>query len=169
MSASGFRVVLRSLCYPQKFRGHEESWVCAQAHVSPPRFFLNTGRLCSAGSGCRAPFPTIVARLQPSDSPCRFSTPPVFPRSCLTTSCKRWFCAWWRHRHGAGRRSVCCRRRVGVGLRFSVARFLRLDGQGSPRLPGRLLRPCHSRPPRRSPFGSPIAPPGMLLSWLLSP
>ena len=39
------------------------------------------------------PFPTIFARMQPSDSPCRFSTPPVFPRSCLTKSRKRRFCA----------------------------------------------------------------------------
>ncbi len=82
---------------------------------------------------------------------------------------KRWFCAPRLSVVTPRRRSACRRRRVGVGHRFSVARILRLDGQGSPRLPGRLLRPCHSRPPRRSPFGSPLAPPGMLLSWLLSP
>ena len=31
------------------------------------------------------PFPTIVARMQPSDSPCRVSMPPVCPRLCLTS------------------------------------------------------------------------------------
>ena len=114
------------------------------------------------------PFPTIIARMQPSDSPCRVSMPPVCPRLCLTS---RASVGSVRHdsRREAGRRSACSRRRVGVGHRFSVARIFRLDGQGSPRLPGRLLRPCHSRPPRRSPFGSPLTPPGMLLSGLLSP
>ncbi len=68
MSAFGFRVVLRSLRYPQKFRGHEESWVCAQAHISLPRFYRNTGRLCSAGSGCRA-------RSPPSSLVCSHPTP----------------------------------------------------------------------------------------------
>ena len=68
MSASGFRVVLRSLRYPQKFRGHEESLVCAQAHGSLPRFCPNTGRLCSAGSGCRA-------RSPPSSLVCSHPTP----------------------------------------------------------------------------------------------
>ncbi len=168
MSASGFRVVLRSLRYPQKFRGHEESLVCAQAHVSLPRFCLNTGRLCSAGSGCRA-------RSPPSSLVCSHPTPHAASarlRSALGYALPGRANVGSVHhdsRREAGRRSVCCRRRVGVGHRFSVARICLLDGQGSPRLPGRPLRPCHSRPPRRSPFGSPIAPPGMLLSWLLSP
>ena len=61
------------------------------------------------------------------------------------------------------------RRAVRVGHRFSVPRIFQPDSQGSPRLPGRPLRPCRSRPPRRSPFGSPLAPPGVLLSELLSP
>ena len=68
MSASGFRVVLRSLRYPREFRGHEGSLVCAQAHVSLPKFYLNTGRLCSAGSGCRA-------RSPPSSLVCSHPTP----------------------------------------------------------------------------------------------
>ena len=32
-----------------------------------------------------SPFPTIIARMQPSDSPCRVSMPPVCPRLCLTS------------------------------------------------------------------------------------
>jgi hypothetical protein len=87
--------------------------------------------------------------------PCRFSTPPVCPRSCLTRWASALFCARWCHHHEAGRRSACCRRRVGEGHRFSVARILLRDGQGSPRLPGRPLRPCRSRPPRPSPADSP--------------
>ncbi len=168
MSASGFRVVLRSLRYPQKFRGHEESWVCAQTHVSLLRFCLNTGRLCSAGSGCRArspPSSLICGHPTPhaASARLRFALGRALPVAQALVLCATTL------RREAGRRSACCRRRVGVGHRFSVARILRLDGQGSPRLPGHPLRPCRSRPPRRSPFGSPLAPPGVLLSRLVSP
>ena len=42
--------------------------VCAQAHVSLPRFCFNTGRLCSAGSRCRT-------RSPPSSLVCSHPTP----------------------------------------------------------------------------------------------
>ena len=168
MSASGFRVVLRSLRYPQKFRGHEESWVCAQAHISLPRFYPNTGRLCSAGSGCRA-------RSPPSSLVCSHPTPHA-ASACLRS-------ALGYALPVVQTLVLCTTTRV---VRPAVGPFA-ADGAsewvtGSPSpgsydwtvrgLPGYRavsFGRCHSRPPRRSPVGSPIAPPGMLLSWLLSP
>ena len=52
----------------------EVPWTCgilclSKGHVSLLKFFLNTGRLRSAGSGCRNPFPTFFATMRPSDSP----------------------------------------------------------------------------------------------------
>jgi len=114
------------------------------------------------------PFPTIVARMRPSDSPAASAR----LRSSLGVPYqvdKRGFCARWRSHHVAGCRTACRRRRVGEGHRFSVTRIYHLDGQGPPRLPGHPLWPCRSRSPRRVLLRLALAPPGVLPSGFPSP
>jgi hypothetical protein len=88
-----------------------------------------------------SPFPTIIARMRPSDSPAaspclRFALGNALPAGQALVLCP---VAIFLSRHVAGRRTACSRRRVGEGHRFSVTRIFQPDSQGSPRLPGHPL------------------------------
>ena len=76
------RVASCALHYLPESRGHGLDRLCSR-HGSLSKFRSDTGRLCSAGSGC-PPFPDVVARMRPSDSLARvgrrlwFPSPPPY-------------------------------------------------------------------------------------------
>jgi hypothetical protein len=113
------------------------SWIHPEVHLS-------TGRLCSAGSGCR-PFPDVIARMRPSDSQilvvrgCGLPSPAAYlgadassVRSHIVASAGR-----------ARIRLRTARRRVVTG-----SPSLRKHSEGEPGPPRCLDRPlaaCHGR------------------------
>src|SRR3989304_266980 len=87
--------------------------------------------LCSVGSGCRVRSPTS-SLLCGHPTPLPHLRASSLPSVALYQSNKRQFCVPRRLRRETGRRTACCRRRVGEDLRVSVARYLAWTVKGLP-------------------------------------
>jgi hypothetical protein len=119
--------------------------------------------------------PGAIARSPPSSLICGHPTPLPHRRASGLPSAapyqlgKRWFCARWPSRHGAGRRTACRRRRVGEDHRFSVARSLPTGRSGV----SRVTASSSSAVPRSTtppvPLRLALTPPEMLLSGVSNP
>src|SRR5437899_1191142 len=88
-----------------------------------------------------SPFPGVVARMRPSDSPAASATALVPLAGGLP----------WRERfsRSPARAFADERRAGGLGFGSSAAPIRTKDRSGSPGLPGRPLAPRHGHPPRR--------------------
>jgi hypothetical protein len=162
------RISLRSLRYLQKSRGHGGSWSVPRS-CFPPEVLSRHGPPLLRWVRVPSPFPTIIARMRPSDSPVasarlRFSLGRAYQSGQAS------FCAplpspgaW----PAAGPLAA-----DGASERISGSPspgIYQLDVQGPPRLPGHPLRPCRSRTPRRTPSQLALALQGVLPSGNPSP
>ena len=114
------------------------SWVPPGAHV-------NTGRLCSAGSGSHSRSPTSQLVCGPPTPLLSSASAPVVPRLRPTSPRALLLCPT-RGRQRVRPRTCCTSERV---HRISVAPVFFEEEQGPPRLLGRPLRACRGRRPRR--------------------
>jgi hypothetical protein len=160
--------VFHSLRYLQKSRVHEFLGLSSRAWC-PSEVHLNTGCLCSAGSGYHRPFPTFVARMQPSDSPARMGTPSGLPSVAPTSgaSVGSVLPELLRPRSRPPDRSLPTARRSGSPV------LRRPDPPAGRTGVSQVTGPSSSGVPQSStppvPLRLALTPPGVLLSRLPSP